>query len=50
MALGSADFKQEATEVGIFYPTGYVLAVFADAAQTDRAAAALLAAGGDTRS
>ena len=45
MALSSADFKHGDTEFGIFYPTGYVLSVFPDAAQGDQAVAALLAAG-----
>lgn len=45
MALSSTDFKHGDTEFGIFYPTGYVLAAFPDAAQADRAVAALLAAG-----
>jgi hypothetical protein len=45
MTLRSADFKHGDTEFGIFYPTGYVLSVFPDAAHADRAVAALLAAG-----
>jgi hypothetical protein len=45
MALKSADFKHGDTEFGIFYPTGYVLSVFPDAAHGDRVVAALLAAG-----
>ena len=45
MTLHSADFKHGDTEFGIFYPTGYVLSVFPDAAHADRAVAALLAAG-----
>jgi hypothetical protein len=45
MALTAASFKGGATEFGIFYPKGYVLAVFPDAAQADRAAAALVAQG-----
>jgi hypothetical protein len=49
MALSSADFKHGDTEFGIFYPTGHVLAVFADPADADRAVGALLAAGFATR-
>ena len=45
MALRSADFKHGDTEFGVFYPTGYVLAVFTDATAADSAVAALLAAG-----
>ena len=45
MALSSADFRGGDTEFGIFYPTGYLLAVFADASRADRATAALRAAG-----
>jgi hypothetical protein len=45
MALHAADFKGGDTEFGIFYPTGYVLAVFADVANADAAIAALLHAG-----
>jgi hypothetical protein len=45
MTLRAADFKHGDTEFGIFYPTGYVLAVFPDAAQADRAVAALRARG-----
>ena len=45
MAVHAADFKGGDTEFGIFYPTGYVLSVFPDAAHADRAVAALLAAG-----
>ena len=45
MKLTSADFKDGDTEFGIFYPTGYVLSVFPDAAHADRAIAALRDAG-----
>ena len=45
MAVHAADFKGGDTEFGIFYPTGYVLSVFPDVANADRAVAALLAAG-----
>ena len=45
MALRTADFKHGDTEFGIFYPTGYVLAVFSDETGADRAVAALRAAG-----
>ena len=45
MAVHAADFKGGDTEFGIFYPTGYVLSVFPDAAHADRAVAALRAAG-----
>ena len=45
MAVHAADFKGGDTSFGIFYPTGYVLSVFPDAADADRAVAALRAAG-----
>jgi hypothetical protein len=45
MTLSSADFRHGDTEFGIFYPTGYVLAVFPDASRADHAVAALRAAG-----
>ena len=45
MTLSSADFKHGDAEFGIFYPTGYVLSVFSDAADADRAVTALLDAG-----
>ena len=45
MTLSSADFKHGDAEFGIFYPTGYVLSVFPEAAQADRAVAALRDAG-----
>ncbi len=45
MAVSSADFKHGDTEFGIFYPTGYVLSVFSNAADADRAISALLAGG-----
>jgi len=45
MALTSMNFKHGDTEFGIFYPTGYVLSVFPDAADADRAIAALRDAG-----
>jgi len=45
MALHSADFQGGDTEFGIFYPNGYVLSVFPDAAHADRAVAALRDAG-----
>jgi hypothetical protein len=45
MVLRAADFKHGDTEFGIFYPKGYVLAVFPDAARADRAVAALRASG-----
>lgn len=45
MTLSSADFKHGDAEFGIFYPTGYVLSVFPDAADADGAIAALLQAG-----
>jgi hypothetical protein len=45
MALRTADFKHGDTEFGIFYPTGYVLAVFPDAARSNHAVAALRATG-----
>ena len=45
MTLSSADFKHGDTEFGIFYPRDYVLSVFPDATDADRAVAALLAAG-----
>jgi hypothetical protein len=45
MALSAADFKHGDNEFGIFYPKGYVLSVFPDAADAERAVAALRAAG-----
>jgi len=45
MALTSMNFKHGDTEFGIFYPTGYVLSVFPDAADADRAVTALRDAG-----
>ncbi|HEY9514295.1 MAG TPA: hypothetical protein VIQ74_01345 [Gemmatimonadaceae bacterium] len=45
MAVHAADFKGGDTEFGIFYPTGYVLSVFPDAAHADLAVAALRSAG-----
>jgi hypothetical protein len=45
MAVHAADFKGGDTMFGIFYPTGYVLSVFPDVADADRAVDALLAAG-----
>ena len=45
MTLSSADFKHGDAEFGIFYPTGYVLSVFPEAAQADSAVAALRDAG-----
>jgi len=45
MAVHAADFKGGDTMFGIFYPTGYVLSVFPDVAEADRAVDALLAAG-----
>jgi len=41
MAVHAADFKGGDTMFGIFYPTGYVLSVFPDVADADRAVAAL---------
>jgi hypothetical protein len=41
MAVHAADFRGGDTMFGIFYPTGYVLSVFPDAARADRAVAAL---------
>ena len=37
MTLSAADFKHGDSEFGIFYPTGYVLSVFPDVADADRA-------------
>jgi hypothetical protein len=48
MTLRAADFKHGDSEFGIFYPTGYVLSVFADSAQADQAVSALRAAGFET--
>ena len=45
MAVHAADFKGGDTSFGIFYPTGYVLSVFPDKGQADRAVTALVAAG-----
>jgi hypothetical protein len=45
MTLSAADFKHGDSEFGIFYPTGYVLSVFPDAASADRAVTALLDGG-----
>jgi hypothetical protein len=45
MALRAADFTRGDTEFGIFYPTGYVLAVFPDATRADHAVAAPRATG-----
>ena len=45
MAVHAADFKGGDTRFGIFYPAGYVLSVFPDAAHAHRAVTALLAAG-----
>lgn len=48
MTLSAADFKHGDSEFGIFYPTGYVLSVFADSARADQAVSALRAAGFET--
>jgi hypothetical protein len=48
MRLSAADFKHGDNEFGIFYPTGYVLSVFADSANADQAVSALRAAGFET--
>lgn len=45
MTLTSADFKHGDIEFGIFYPTGYVLSVFPDPVDADRAVTALLDTG-----
>ena len=44
MAVHATDFRGGDTKFGSFYPTGYVLSVFPDAAHADRAVAALRAA------
>ena len=49
MALHATAFRSGDTKFGIFYPTGYVLSVFPDAADADRAVAALLDAGFGSR-
>ncbi|HEU4586754.1 MAG TPA: hypothetical protein VFR95_13455 [Gemmatimonadaceae bacterium] len=48
MRLSATDFKHGDNEFGIFYPTGYVLSVFADSANADQAVGALRAAGFET--
>lgn len=45
MTLSAADFKHGDSEFGIFYPTGYMLSVFPDAADADRAVTTLLDGG-----
>ena len=48
MTLSAADFKHGDSEFGIFYPTGYVLSVFADSDRAAQAVSALRAAGFET--